>query len=112
MAEVGERLVYVLLTLAVPGMADPEDAAQLAADAATSTALRVVHATAVEGHLPVPGTTVVRTGRDQPWLVVAANQDSVRLRDLDGHDVQVPRRSVRPDPLDPALLTAGVLDQA
>jgi len=46
----------VLLTLEVPSTADPEDAAQLAADAATSTALRVVHATAVECHLPVPGT--------------------------------------------------------
>ncbi len=34
MAEVRERLVTVLLTLAVTGMADPEDAAQLAADAA------------------------------------------------------------------------------
>ncbi len=112
MAEVGERLVTVLLTLAVPGTADPAGRRAVAADAASSTALQVVHATAVEGHLPVPGTTVVRTGRDQPWLVVAANQDSVRLRDLDGHDVQVPRRSVRPDSLDPALLTAGVLDQA
>jgi len=106
------EVVTVLLTLAVPSTADPEDAAQLAADAATSTALQVVHATAVEGHLPVPGTTVVRTGREQPWLVVGAAQDSVRLRDLDGQDVQVPRRSVRPDPLDPAMLTAGVLDQA
>lgn len=112
MAEVGDRLVTVLLTLAVPETADPEDAAQLAADAATSTALQVVHATAVEGHLPVPGTTVVRTGHDQPWLVVGANQDSVRLGGLDGRDVLVPRRSVRPDPLDPALCTAGVLDQA
>ena len=55
---------------------------------------------------------MVRTGRDQPWLVVGTNQDSVRLRELDGQDVQVPRRSVRPDPLDPALLTAGVLDRA
>jgi len=84
----------------------------LAADAATSTALRVVHAAAVEGHLPVPGTTVVRTGRDQPWLVVGTNQDSVRLRELDGQDVQVPRRSVRPDPLDPAMLPATFSGQA
>jgi len=102
--EVGERLVTVLLTLAVPDTADPEDAAQLAADAATSTALQVVHATAVEGHLPVPGTTVVRAGRDQPWLVVAADRDSVRLRDPTGQDVHVTRPSVRPDPLDPAML--------
>lgn len=112
MAEVGERLVTVLLTLGVPSTADPEDAVILAADAATITALRVVHATAVEGHLPVPGTTVVRTGRDQPWPVVGTNQDSVRLRELDGQDVQVPRRSVRPDPLDPAMLPAAFSGQA
>jgi hypothetical protein len=31
---VGERLVTVLLTLAVPEVADPEDAAALVADAA------------------------------------------------------------------------------
>ncbi len=32
--------------------------------------LRAVHATALEGHLPVPGPTAVRTRQDQPWLVV------------------------------------------
>ncbi len=37
---VGERLVTVLLTLAVPEAADPEDAAALVADAAAMTALR------------------------------------------------------------------------
>jgi len=52
---VGERLVTVLLTLAVPEVADPEDAAALVADAAAMTALEVRHAVGVEGHLPAPG---------------------------------------------------------
>jgi len=106
-AEVGERLVTVLLTLVVPAEADPEDAAQLVADAAASSALQVAHATAVEGHLPVPGATVVRAGRSQPWLVVAAGLDRVALADLAGQVVHVPRRTVLPDPLDPAMLPAG-----
>ena len=46
---VGERLVTVLLTLAVPEVADPEDAAALVADAAATTALEVRHAVGVEG---------------------------------------------------------------
>ncbi len=66
---VGERLVTVLLTLAVPEMADPEDAAALVADAAATTALEVRHAVGVESHLPAPGATVVRPGRRQPWQV-------------------------------------------
>jgi len=45
----GERLVTVLLTLAVPAEADAEDAAGLVADAAVSTALEVVSAVGVEG---------------------------------------------------------------
>jgi len=49
------RLVTVLVTLAVPEEADAEDAAALVADAAVSTALEVVSATGVDGHLPVPG---------------------------------------------------------
>ncbi len=97
---VGERLVTVLLTLAVPEAADPEDAAALVADAAQSTALQVRHATGVEGHLPTPGATVVRAGRGQPWQVVAVTADTLRLRDLAGDVVEVSRRSVRPDPLD------------
>ena len=52
---VGERLVTVLLTLAAPAVADPEDAAALVADAAATTALEVRHAVGVEGHLPAPG---------------------------------------------------------
>jgi len=97
---VGERLVTVLLTLAVPEVADPEDAATLVADAAATTALEVRHAVGVEGHLPAPGATVVRPGRRQPWQVVAVTADTLRLRDLTGDVVEVARRSVRPDPLD------------
>ncbi len=97
---VGERLVTVLLTLAVPEVADPEDAAALVADAAAMTALEVRHAVGVEGHLPAPGATVVRAGRRQPWQVVAVTVDALRLRDLTGDVVEVARRSVLPDPLD------------
>jgi len=97
---VGERLVTVLLTLAVPEVADAEDAAALVADAAATTALEVRHAVGVEGHLPTPGATVVRLGRGQPWQVVAVTADTLRLRDLAGDVVEVSRRSVRPDPLD------------
>jgi hypothetical protein len=96
---VPERLVTVLLTLAVPAPADPEDAAALAAEAAAATALHVVHATGVEGHLPAPGATVVRAGRDQPWTTLAVTATTARLRDLAGDVVDVPRTSVLPDPL-------------
>jgi hypothetical protein len=51
----GQRLVTVLLTLADPDDADPDDA--LAAQAAADTALHVIHATGIEGHLPAPGAT-------------------------------------------------------
>jgi len=86
--------------------------AQLVADAAASSALQVAHATAVEGYLPVPGATMVRAGRSQPWLVVAAGVDRVALADLAGQVVHVPRRTVLPDPLDPGALPVGALDQA
>jgi len=93
--------------LAVPEMADPEDAAALVADAAATSALEVRHAVGVEGHLPAPGATVVRPGRRQPWQVVAVTADTLRLRDLAGDVAEVSRRSVRPDPLDvPAALEA------
>ncbi len=101
----GERLVTVLLTLVVPAAADAEDAAALAADAAVATALHVVHAAGVEGHLPAPGATVVRAGPRgsdlrQPWTVQAVTTTSVRLRDLAGDVVEVPRPTVLPDPLE------------
>jgi len=65
----GERLVTVGLTLAVPAEADAEDAAGLVADAAVSTTLEVVSAAGVEGHLPVPGSLVVRRSGGLPWRV-------------------------------------------
>ncbi len=102
---VGERLVTVLLTLAVPHAADPEDAAGLVADAAEGTALQVRHAVGVEGYLPAPGVTVVRPGRRMPWQVVSVAVDTVRLRDLVGDVVEVSRRGVLPDPLE---LPAGL----
>jgi len=82
----------------------------LVADAAASSALQVAHATAVEGYIPVPGATMVRAGRSQPWLVVAAGVDA--LADLAGQVVHVPRRTVLPDPPDPGALPVGALDQA
>jgi hypothetical protein len=106
-AGVGERLVTVLLTLAVPEAADPEDAAVLVADAAEAAALQVLHAAGVEGHLPTPGATVVRPGRRQPWQVVSVGVDTVRLRDLVGDVVEVSRRSVLPDPLAQPAALAG-----
>ncbi|MEH3075548.1 MAG: hypothetical protein PGN11_02545 [Quadrisphaera sp.] len=101
------RLVTVLLTLAVPASADAEDAAALAADAAASTALHVVHAAGVEGHLPAPGATVVRAGRQQPWTAESVGVRSVRLRDIAGDVVEAPRASVLPDPLDAGALAEG-----
>ncbi len=99
-----QRLVTVLLTLAVPAEADAEDAAALAADAAAATALHVVHAAGVEGHLPAPGATVVRSGPHpelrQPWTVQSLTATTARLRDLAGDVVEVPRSSLLPDPLD------------
>ncbi len=76
---VGERLATVLLTLAVPEAADPQDAAALVADAAATSALEVRHAVGVEGHLPAQGVTVVWPGRRQPWQVVAVTADTLRL---------------------------------
>jgi len=64
--------------------------AQLVADAAASSALQVARATAVEGYLPVPGATMGRAGRSQPWLVVPAAVDRVALADLVGQVVHVP----------------------
>ena len=70
----GERLVTVLTTLVVPEEADPDDAAALLALAAESTALDVVQSVGVEGHLPVPGATVVRGRQPRPWLVVSLGE--------------------------------------
>ncbi len=79
----GERLVTVVLTVAVP--ADADAAAGLVADATVSTALHLVSAAGVEGHLPVvPGSTVLRRADGMPWLVQAVTEGSATLRDLAG----------------------------
>jgi len=95
----GERLVTVLVTLAVPAEADAEDAAGLVADAAVSTALQVVSAAGVEGHLPVPGSLVLRRGGGQPWRVEAVSKEFATLTDLGGVVVQARLTRLAPDPL-------------
>jgi len=84
----GKRLVTVVLTVAVPAEADAEDAAELVADAAVSTALQVVSAAGVEGHLPVPGSLVLRRDGGQPWGVEAVSKEFATLTDLGGAVVQ------------------------
>jgi len=96
----GRRLVTVLLTLAVPAEADAEDAAGLVADAAVSTALEVVSTAGVEGHLPVPGSLVVRRTGGQPWRVEAVSTEFATLTDLSGAVVRMPLSRLAPDPLD------------
>jgi len=104
----GERLVTVVLTVAVPAEADAEDAAGLVADAAVSTALQVVSAAGVEGHLPVPGSLVLRRGGGQPWRVEAVHQGGATLADLSGTCVAAPLASLAPDPVQ----TAGAATSA
>ena len=99
-AGVRERLVTVVVTLAVPEAADPDDAAALLSVAADSAALVVVHAVGVEGHLPVPGATVLRAGHDGPWLVESVGAEGPVLRDLAGATTPAPLRELAPDPLD------------
>ena len=82
--EPGERLVTVLATLSVPDTADADDAATLIAVAADSTALTVIHTTGVEGHLPVPGSTVMRGRQERPWMVHSVGADAASLTDLAG----------------------------
>jgi len=108
---VGERLVTVLVTVAVPEAADPEDAAALVADAAASSALDVVHTVGVEGHLPVAGAIVVTTLSGQPAVVVTVGESSALLRHLDGDLRQSPLRVLAPDPLDPAGTCRSLLGQ-
>jgi hypothetical protein len=96
------RLVTVLVTLAVPAEADAEDAAALIADAATDTALDVVAAVGVEGHLPVPGALVQRRHSSQPWQVETLTTTGAVLRDLAGTLVRAPFTALGPDALDNA----------
>jgi hypothetical protein len=95
------RLVTVLVTLAVPEEADAEDAAALVEDAATATALDVVAAVGVEGHLPVPGAVVQRRHSTQPWQVETLSTAGAVLRDLAGDLVRAPLTTLGPDQLGP-----------
>jgi len=96
----GERLVTVLVTLSVPDTADADDAATLIAVAADSTALRVVHTVGVEGHLPVPGTTVLRGRQPRPWMVQSVTADAAILTDLAGGIIHVALTSLDPHEVD------------
>ena len=97
MVEPGERLVTVLVTLAVPDTADADDAATLVAVAADSTALTVVHTTGIEGHLPLPGTTVLRGRQERPWMVQSVVPDAAILTDLAGGVIHVALTALHPD---------------
>ena len=97
MVEPGERLVTVLVTLAVPDTADADDAATLVAVAADSTALTVVHTTGIEGHLPLPGTTVLRGRQERPWMVQSVVPDAAILTDLTGGVIHVSLTALHPD---------------
>lgn len=95
------RLVTVLVTLAVPEEADAEDAAALVADAAQSTALEVVSASGVEGHLPVPGSLVQHTcGGQQPWRVETVTADGATMSDIAGAWARMPLSILRPDSIE------------
>ncbi len=98
--EPGERLVTVLVTLSVPDTADADDAATLIAVAADSTALTVIHTTGVEGHLPVPGTTVLRGRQQRPWLVHSVSTNTAILTDLAGGTIKVGLTHLHPDQVD------------
>jgi hypothetical protein len=109
----GERLVTVLVTLAVPDTADVDDAATLIAVAADSTALTVIHTTGVEGHLPLPGSTVMRGRQERPWLVHSVSADNAILTDLAGGVVQVALTALHPDQVDSSTEpTAGATDRS
>ena len=90
----------VLVTLAVPDTADTDDAAALIAVAADSTALTVIHTTGIEGHLPLPGSTVLRGRQHRPWMVHSLSADTAILTDLAGGVIQVALTALHPDQVD------------
>ena len=91
------RLVTVLVTLAVPPEADAEDAAELVADAALSTALEVVSPNGVEGHLQVLGSLVQHRGGQQPWRVEKVTGDGATMSNFAGDWARMPLTVLRPD---------------
>ncbi len=93
------RLVTVLMTISVPDVADPGDAASLLRLAAETTGLDVVHTAGVEGHMPVPGSTVLHGRRDRPWIVKTVTQHTAAITDLSGATLDAPLRSLSPDPV-------------
>ncbi len=103
-----ERLVTVLVTLSVPDTADADDAATLIAVAADSTALTVIHTTGVEGHLPLPGSTVLRGRQERPWLVQSVVPHAAILTDLAGGTIQVELTHLHPDQVDSPTETSAV----
>ncbi|UZJ27039.1 hypothetical protein RHODO2019_19105 (plasmid) [Rhodococcus antarcticus] len=78
----------------------PTLTAAVGAAAADSTALTVVHTTEVEGHLPLPGTTVLRSREQRPWLVHSIIAGTAILTDLAGGVIQVALTSLHPDQVD------------
>ena len=90
----GQRLVTVLVTLSVP--ADADDAATLIAVAADCTARTVIHTTGVEGHLPLPGGTVMRGRQERPWMVHSVVPNAAILTDLAGGTIWVDPPAPRP----------------
>jgi len=107
----GERLVTVLVTLVLPDEADAEDAAGLVAGAAVSTALEVVAAAGVEGHLTgagQPGGAPRRGAAVAGRWGVRGKRDPCRSGRQLGHDathrpgsgpVAVTRADVPPGPV-------------
>ena len=103
----------VLVTLAVPDTTDVEDAATLIA--VDSTALTVVHTTEVEGHLALPGGTVMHGRQERPWIVQSVVRNAAILPDPVGGTIHVALTSLHPDqvnsPTKPTEPTAGAADR-
>ena len=93
------RLVSVVVTVSVPDVAALEDAGFLLKQAGEAVGLDVVHTASVEGHLPVPGDTVLHGRRPQPWIVRAVGQETAAITDLSGRTLEAPLRWLSPDPI-------------
>ncbi len=98
----------VLVTLSVPDTADDaDDDATLIAVTADSTTRQVVHTVGVEGHLPVPGTTVLRGRQPRPWMVQSVTTGTAILTDLAGGVIHVALTALHPGELNsPSVNTA------